>query len=352
MHTIYPSVMQKLLFISLLFFAAAGSMPVQASEKENGHGEEQEFNPTEVIFDHILDAHEWHVMTIGEKHISIPLPVILWDEGELVVFSSSHFHHGHDTYRGYRIEEGKIVRVNDQGVVVAEPLDFSITKNAAALIFSSSLLLLIFIPVAKRYKKREGMSPKGLQAFLEPIIQFVLNDIARPNIGEKRYLRYAPYLLTLFFFIFINNIMGLIPFFPFGFNVTGNIAFTMTLAVITLIVVNVSGNKAYWKHVFAAPGVPFWLLPIMIPVELIGILSKPFALMVRLFANITAGHIIVLSLVSLIFIFKSIYLAPVSVAFVLFMDLLELLVAALQAYIFTLLTALFIGMAVAEAEHH
>lgn len=348
--------MQKLsifLFAFLWVFAS-----VQANEKHEPKHDEgsEDFNPTEVIFEHILDAHEWHIVTIGEKHISLPLPVILWDEGQLVVFSSSHFHHGHDTYLGYRMGEGefegKIVKVNEKNEVVSVPLDFSITKNAAALIFSSTLLLCIFIPLARRYRRREGMAPKGFQAFIEPVIVFVLNDIAKPNIGEKRYLRFAPYLLTLFFFIFINNIMGLIPFFPFGFNVTGNIAFTMTLAVLTLIIVNVNANKGYWKHVFAAPGVPFWLLPIMIPVELIGILSKPFALMVRLFANITAGHIIVLSLVSLIFIFKSIYLAPVSVAFVLFMDLLELLVAALQAYIFTLLTALFIGMAVAEAEHH
>jgi F-type H+-transporting ATPase subunit a len=212
--------------------------------------------------------------------------------------------------------------------------------------------LLIFIPLANKYKKRGNRAPKGFQGFIEPVIQFVIDDIAKPNIGEKRYLRYTPYLLTVFFFIFINNLMGLIPFFPFGANLTGNIAVTMVLAVFTLLIVNFSGNKAYWKHIFAAPGVPVWLMPIMIPVELIGILSKPFALMVRLFANITAGHIIVLSLVSLIFIFKTVMMSPISIAFVLFMDVLELLVAALQAYIFTLLTALFVGMAVAEAEHH
>jgi len=165
-------------------------------------------------------------------------------------------------------------------------------------------------------------------------------------------MRYTPYLLTVFFFILINNLIGIVPFFPFGSNLTGNIAVTLTLAVFTMIIVNFSGNKGYWRHVFATPGVPIWLLPIMIPVEIIGILAKPFALMVRLFANITAGHIVVLSLVSLIFIFKSLMLSPVSIAFVIFMDVLELLVAALQAYIFTLLTALFIGMAVQEAEHH
>ena len=185
--------------------------------------------------------------------------------------------------------------------------------------------------------------------FLEPLIVFVRDDIARPNIGEKDYKRYMPYLLTLFFFIWINNLIGLIPFFPFSANYTGNIALTMTLAVFTLLITNFSGKKYYWKHILTPP-VPVALWPIMIPVELIGILSKPFALMVRLFANITAGHIIILSLVSLIFIFDTVLISPVSVAFVLFMNVLELLVAALQAYIFTLLSALFIGMAVEE--HH
>lgn len=350
--------MQRILIFFTFLFTFASILPVFSAEKD-AHKEEvnEEFNPTDVIFEHILDAHEWHIISIGEKHITIPLPVIIWDEGQLKVFSSAHFHHGHESYNGYCIGqeepyEGKIIRVNDKGEILAIPIDFSITKNVVSLFFSISLLLLIFIPLASKYKKRENQAPKGFQAFIEPIIQFVLDDIAKPNIGEKRYLRYAPYLLTVFFFIFINNLMGLIPFFPFGANLTGNIAVTMTLAVFTLIIVNVSGNKAYWKHIFAAPGVPIWLLPIMIPVELIGILSKPFALMVRLFANITAGHIIVLSLVSLIFIFKSLAMSPVSILFVLFMDMLELLVAALQAYIFTLLTALFIGMAVAEAEHN
>ncbi|KAF5030206.1 ATP synthase subunit a [anaerobic digester metagenome] len=295
----------------------------------------------------------------NEKHVVVPLPVILWDEGRLVVFMSSRFHHAeHSEYQLGTKEnfngeyQGKIVRVDENGQVVSVPLDFSITKNVAALMFSAALLLLIFIPVARSYKKRGIAAPRGLQGFMEPLILFVVDDIVRPNIGEKRYARYAPYLLTLFFFILINNLMGLIPFFPFGANLTGNIAVTMTLAVLTLIIVNFSGNKGYWKHIFAAPGVPVWLLPIMIPVELIGVISKPFALMVRLFANITAGHIIVMSLISLIFIFQSLGIAPVSVFFVLFMDLLELLVAALQAYIFTLLTSLFIGLAVQEAEHH
>lgn len=349
--------MQKILFSILFLFAFAFALPVQASEEESGHEESsEEFDPTEAIFEHILDAHEWHIVTIGEKHISLPLPVILWDEGQLHLFSSAKFHHGHESYNGYFIaqegdNEGKIVRIDEAGEEFT-PLDFSITKNVAALFFSIFLLLIIFIPIARKYKKRGNQSPRGFQAFIEPVIQFVIDDIAKPNIGEKRYMRYTPYLLTVFFFILINNLIGIIPFFPFGSNLTGNIAVTLTLAVFTMIIVNFSGNKGYWRHVFATPGVPIWLLPIMIPVEIIGILAKPFALMVRLFANITAGHIVVLSLVSLIFIFKSLMLSPVSIAFVIFMDVLELLVAALQAYIFTLLTALFIGMAVQEAEHH
>ena len=211
-----------------------------------------------------------------------------------------------------------------------------------------SLLIIIFTSVAAAYRKRVGKSPKGLQSFLEPIIVFVRDDIARPNIGHD-YAKFMPYLLTVFFFILINNLLGLIPIFPGSSNVTGNIAVTFVLSLITMVIININGNKYYWKHIFA-PDVPKWMYIIMIPVELIGIVSKPFALMIRLFANITAGHIIVLSLISLIFIFKSVSIAPVSVAFVIFMDVLELLVAFLQAFIFTLLSSLFIGMAIEE--HH
>jgi len=203
--------------------------------------------------------------------------------------------------------------------------------------------------VSASYRKREGKAPKGFQSLIEPIILFVRDEIARPNIGYQ-YGKFMPLLLTMFFFIWINNLLGLIPLFPGGANVTGNIFMTFVLSFITLLVVNLNGNKYYWKHILL-PDVPWWLYPIMIPVEIIGVLSKPFALMIRLYANISAGHIIVLSLIALIFIFKSIALAPVSVAFVLFMDVLELLVAFLQAFIFTMLTALFIGTAVDEHHH-
>jgi F-type H+-transporting ATPase subunit a len=192
--------------------------------------------------------------------------------------------------------------------------------------------------------------PKGIAGFIEPLVLFVRDDIVRPNLGEDRYKKYLPYLLTLFFFIWVNNLIGLIPFFPFSANLTGNIAVTLALAFITFLVTNFSANGGYWKHIFMPP-VPVWLWPILVPVEIVGVLSKPFSLMIRLFANITAGHIIILSLTSLIFLFETLAVAPVSVLFVLFMNFIELLVAALQAYIFTLLTALFIGLA-SPAEHH
>ncbi|MEZ4916103.1 MAG: F0F1 ATP synthase subunit A [Chitinophagales bacterium] len=186
-------------------------------------------------------------------------------------------------------------------------------------------------------------------AVLEPIVLFVKEDIAIPNIGEKKYAKFLPYLLTVFFFIWINNLFGLVPFFPGSANLTGNIALTFVLALFTLVITNINGNKYYWGHIFNPP-VPGPLKILMIPIELIGVLTKPFALMIRLFANISAGHILILSLISLIFIFKSFFVAPISIAFVLFMSVLELLVAALQAYIFTLLSALFIGIALEE--HH
>ena len=265
--------------------------------------------------------------------------------------------HGH-TYKGYKLEEegdlkGRIVSVNEEGHADEEnlPLDFSITKAVAGLFGAAVIGLLLFLSLARSYKKTGISHPKGIQSFLEPIILFVRDDIAIANIGKHKYAKYMPYLLTVFFFILINNLMGLIPFPPpFGANVTGNIAVTFVLALFTFIITQFSGNKNYWRHVFATPGVPFWLLPVMIPVEIIGIVSKPFALMIRLFANITAGHIIVLSLVCLIFIFKSLGVAPVSILFVIFMDCLELLVAFLQAYVFTLLSALFISLAVQD--HH
>jgi F-type H+-transporting ATPase subunit a len=351
------------LFIFLFIFSTVTAQDHQASGEKKEHspqGTEEEFDASTFIMEHIADSHEWHLLTKknGES-VAIYLPVILYSKDKgLDIFSSRRLAHG-AVYNGYKLEEegelkGTIVNVNEEGEPAegSAPLDFSITKTVVG-IFSAALIgLILFISMARSYKKTGISEPKGIQSFLEPIILFVRDDIAISNIGKHKYEKYMPYLLTVFFFILINNLMGLVPFPPpFGANVTGNIAVTFVLALFTFIITQFSGNKNYWRHIFATPGVPFWLLPVMIPVELIGIISKPFALMIRLFANITAGHIIVLSLVCLIFIFRSLGVAPVSILFVIFMDCLELLVAFLQAYVFTLLSALFISLAVVE-EHH
>lgn len=345
-----------LLFI---FLISGIYSPLKADEDKPGGHEAKEFNASEFILDHIADSHEWHILTTKEgKSVAIYLPVILYSkEKGLSVFSSKKLSHGH-VHNGYRLEEegdlkGRIVNVDEAGHADEAnfPLDFSVTKAVAAMFFSALIGLWLFLSLSRSYKKTGVSHPKGMQSFLEPVILFVRDEIAIPNIGPHKYERFMPYLLSVFFFILINNIMGLIPFPPpFGANVTGNIAVTMTLALFTFVIIQFNGNRTYWRHIFATPGVPLWLLPIMIPVEIIGMIAKPFALMVRLFANITAGHIIVLSLVALVFIFKSVAVSPVSILFVVFMNCLELLVAFLQAYVFTLLSALFISLAVQE--HH
>jgi F-type H+-transporting ATPase subunit a len=337
----------------------------------SGHSEKssEKFNAGEMIIEHIVDAHEWHIANIGHTHISIPLPVILYSDGSLHVFSSSHFHHGEESFDGFKLEtegknKGKIVKVLADGVTPDEaaalPLDFSISKNVMSLFISVALLMFIFISISRSYTRRKGHAPKGMQSLIEPLILFIRDDIARPSIGEKRYIRYMPFLLTLFFFIFLNNLLGLVPFFPGGANLTGNIAVTMVLALFTFFITSYSGNKAYWKHIVNAPGVPWWLkfpVPLMPIVEIVGVITKPFVLMVRLFANMTAGHIIVLGFMSLIFIFGNMNLSlgigvsPVSVGFAVFMGLLELLVAFIQAYVFTLLSAIYFGMASEEHAH-
>lgn len=323
--------------------------------------DEKEFNAREFIFDHISDSHEWHILTTPEGyHVSIYLPVIVYSKTKgLNVFSSRQLAHGH-SYKGFRIMdegelEGRIVEVDDEGRVNEDylPLDLSVTKNVAAMFMASLILLWLFISLARSYRKSGISAPTRKQGFLEPLVLFVRDDIAKPNIAEGKHTRYLPYLLTVFFFILLNNLLGLVPIIPGGANVTGNIGVTFTLAAFTMIITNISGSKAYWQHIFNTPGVPWWLkvpVPIMPVIELIGIIVKPFSLMVRLFANITAGHIIVLSLVALIFIFRSLTMAPVSLLMGLFMDCLEILVAFIQAYVFTLLSALFIGLAVEE--HH
>jgi len=327
---------------------------------EGAHEESEAFNAGEMILEHIADAYEWHIMDIGHTHVTIPLPLILVNDGKLDVFMSSGFHHGHDTvwtekgYGYYLNEKHKLESTNKSSFI-----DLSITKNVAALFFSMIVILLIFMSVAKRYKTNANQAPKGLQSLLEPFIMLIRDDVAKPSIG-KNSDKYVPYLLTVFFFIWINNLMGLIPIAPFGANLTGNIACTMTLALITFFITLFSAKKDYWIHIVNTPGVPWWLkfpIPLMPVIELLGVFIKPFVLTLRLFANITAGHIIPLGFFSLIFIFgqQNMFtgygVSVGSIALSLFMSVLELLVAFLQAYIFTLLSAMYFGQAVEEHHH-
>jgi len=338
-----------------------------------GH-DEKEFEITSFIFHHIGDSHEFRFWGHGDSWTGLYLPIILYTDNGLVCFSSKEFHlnedgsvvvekagmrfaraHGKIYYAADEPVHGSYVHheqnaSGDEVVTNKRPLDFSITKNAFTVLFSAVALAIIFLTVASGYKKRNGKAPKGLQSFMEPLIIFVRDDIAKPNLGHK-YERYMPYLLTAFFFIWFNNMFGLVPFFPGGANVTGNIAVTMVLALITLVIILFSGNKYYWGHIFNPP-VPWWLKPLMIPVEIFGVFTKPFALMIRLFANITGGHILVLCILCLVFIFQSLAVAPVSVFFVVFISIIELLVAFIQAFIFTILSAVFIGMAIEEHADH
>ncbi len=334
-------------------------------EPDGGEQAEEKFSAGKLIVEHISDAHDWHVMGEGENSVAIPLPVILYTDKGLDVFMSSKFHHGHEKVEGkytYALEEGsKIVAVNADGTVNEEAnahiYDFSITKNVASLLFSACLLLFVFLSVANAYKRNPNQAPRGLQSFMEPIILFVRDDIAKQNIGPK-YERYMPYLLTVFFFIWFNNLLGLVPFAPGGANLTGNITITMALAVMTFLITLVSSNRHYWHHIFAMPGVPAPILLILTPIEILGVFLRPFVLMIRLFANITAGHIIALSFFCLIFIFgemnsgAGIGAGVLAVAFNTFMGVMELLVALIQAYVFTLLSAMYFGNAVEEPHGH
>lgn len=324
----------------------------------------QEVNVKEIVFGHIGNSYEWHITTWGDLHITVPLPVIVYSETTgWHVFLSSRLEENGDVYEGLSIApegsryEGKLVEHDAAGNEV-RPWDFSITKVAFALIFNSLLLAIIVLGVARWYRKEENryVAPGGFVGFMEMFIMMVNDDIIKGCIGPN-YKKFAPYLLTAFFFIFINNLMGLIPFFPGGANVTGNIAITMSLAFFTFLAVNLFGKKAYWKDIFW-PDVPWWLkapIPMMPLIEFFGVFTKPFALMVRLFANMLAGHVAMLVLTSLIFISASMgpalngSLTVASVLFNMFMNALELLVAFIQAYVFTMLSAVFIGLA--QEEH-
>ena len=365
---------KSLLVLCLSLFSMAFSGNVFANEKaaqtehnnpaaanESVAHEPEAFNVTETILDHIKDDHSWHLW----GHTSLPLPVILYTPKGFEFFSSAKFmneHHEEIVYKGnydYKIIEGKvkIVKLVDATEVVDVEAskglwDFSITKNVASLFVSVLILLLVLLTAARAYKKTGITSaPKGVQSFMEPIVLFVRDEVAIPNIGKKKFAKYMPFLLTIFFLVLVNNFLGLVPFFPGGANVSGNIAFTMTLAVCVFVVVNLSANKNYWEHIFWMPGMHWSMKLFLAPIELIGVFTKPISLMIRLFANITAGHILVLSLICLIFIFKTVYASAIAVPFAVFIGMIELLVAFLQAYIFTMLSAMYIGMATEEHHH-
>lgn len=354
--------------VILLFTGSLNAISCSAEEsieKTNTEEHAKKFDAGKFVIEHVSDAYEWHIATFGETHLSIPLPIILYSsKSGWNSFMSSEFHHGHVPYKGFRIElegknEGKIVELDEKGNVIDLPVDLSITKTVAGIFVSVILLLTIFLSIARTAKKNVNKAPKGLQNLFEPIILFIRDEVARPAIGEHKFEKFMPFLLTAFFFILINNILGLIPIFPFGANVTGNIAVTLVLALFTFFITTFSGNKHYWKEIYN-PDVPWWLkfpIPLMPIVELSGVITKPFVLMVRLFANMLAGHMIVTVFVSLIFIFNSIMgveaglgVSVVSILFSVFILLLDVLVSFIQAYVFTLLSALYFGMA--TSEHH
>lgn len=366
----------KLIFAFMLF-AVFRILPVSAQpdavyEKLSPAEDhlEEEFDAGKFVIEHVLDAYDWHIASLGDKHFSIPLPVILYssnpelhDGKKLHVFMSSKFHHGHDDYKGFRISHteehnNKIVEVDSQGNEIGRPVDLSFTKAVAGAVVSSILLIGLALIAVRNAKHNRGGAPSGVQNLLEPVIVFIRDEIAKPSIGPH-YQKFMPPLLTLFFFILLTNLLGLIPIFPFGANVTGNISVTMVLALFTFMITAIRGNVNYWKEIFN-PDVPTFLkfpIPLMPFLELVGMFTKPFVLMVRLFANMLAGHLIILVFISLIFIFSNLMgpaagygVSPVSVAFSVFIMLLDVLVSFIQAYVFTLLSAIYFGMA--TAEHH
>lgn len=321
---------------------------------DEAHGKDLKTEIKEFIDHHLQDSYDFHL--VGD--VSMPLPIILWDNG-LQIFSSSKFHHGETVaeHNGnfYKIDHSKIYKVeNAEGLITydedhhalnAKPLDFSITKNVSFIIIVSLLMVLMFGKMAKNYKN--SPLPTGLGRFLEPIVVYVRDEIAIPNIGKHHYKRYISYLLTIFFFIWIINLLGLT---PLGVNVTNNIAVTFSLAIMTYLITTFTGNKNYWKHIFWMPGVPGPMKIVLAPIELLGTIIKPFSLMIRLYANITAGHVVLMSIIGMMFIFKNWIGSPLSFSLAFALSLLELLVAALQAYIFTMLSALYFGAACDD--HH
>lgn len=359
------------LILAVFLFIPAAALNNSISDDHSARQDqsEEKFDAGKFIFEHVLDAYEWHIASFKNKHVIVPLPVILYSqlpelhEGKRVhIFMSSKFYHGTSDYRGFRISQserhnGKIVELNLQGEEIGRPVDLSVTKTIVGAIATMILLFLTLFATARSAERNRDKAPKGLQNLIEPIITFIKNEIAIPSIGEKKYQNFMPALLSLFFFILLNNLMGLVPIFPFGANVTGNISVTMVFALFTFFVTNIRGNKYYWKEIFN-PDVPFWLkvpIPLMPVLEMTGMITKPFVLMIRLFANMLAGHMIVSVFLSLIFIFSSLMgpaagyaVGPISVIFAVFITLLDILVSFIQAYVFTLLSAIYFGMATAE----
>jgi F-type H+-transporting ATPase subunit a len=336
---------RKLLALSLLLsaFLLGFSSSTFAAESEE--------DKTSFIMHHVVDSHEWHFATFGHTHVTLPLPVIVYSGDRGLEFFMSTDFQNHETHKFGKefAHEGYFIDDHDHlgRVDGASFTELSITKNVVMMFLVIFIVGYVSLSAASHYKKNGAVAPKGAAAIIEPIVIFVRDEIAHKSIGPK-YKKYVPYLITLFLFIWFGNLLGLL---PGAANMTGNIAVTMTLAVLTFIITNVSGNKDYWKHVFATPGVPIPMLLIIVPVEIIGLFTKPFALMVRLFVAITAGHIVILGFIALAFIFESFAIGIVSTVMVTFINIIELLVATIQAYVFTLFTAMYIGGAVAEHAH-
>ena len=350
----------------LLLFLTITSLDNKVCAQEADNLSKEKIDIQHIIFSHTDDSYEWHITNIGEKEIIVPLPVILYSKTSgWNVFMSSCFPENGGVYKGFYISNseknsGKIVEKDSQGNEI-KPLNFSISKDVFELLLVVCIVMFIVLHSAKWYKNKKPSddAPKGFVGFMEMFIMSINDDVIKSSIGEKHYKKYSPYLLTVFFFIFASNLMGIIPIFPAGANITGNIAITFFLAICTFLATNLFGNKHYWKDIFW-PEVPTWLkcpVPMMPLIEFFGVFTKPFALMVRLFANILAGHAIIISLVCIIFItfqmgvIAGTSLTVVSVAMTIFMDFLELLVAFIQAYVFTMLSAVFIGLAHLEPEH-
>lgn len=357
--------MKKKQFISAIFFVLSGFF-VQASDeaiKDEVTSSDLKSEIKAYIRHHLQDTHDFSVGSYTteegkKKYIGFSLPVILWDDG-LVVFSSGKLKHGKAVHRvgskHYKLYHGKIYQTNAEGLISydvdkhvtnSKPLDLSMTKSVMTMLFTSALMFFLFRGLAQSYK-RNGSIASGVGRFFEPIVLYIRDDIAIPNIGKKHYKKYMSYLLTIFFFIWFLNILGLS---PLGINVTGNIAVTFGLALLTFLITNLTANKNYWAHIFWMPGVPVIMKIVLAPIELLGVIIKPFSLLIRLYANIQAGHIVLMSLIGLMFIFNNWLGSSLSFVLAFAISIIEVLVALLQAYIFTMLSALYFGFAVEEHE--